>query len=64
MCPDRASAAALMAAVDVPADPRPWHALARAPLAHVAAFCRAAAEVLNLPASGTRSSSRIGQAAP
>ncbi len=37
-------------AVGKPADPRPWHSLSDAPLAHVAALYRAAgAEVFNVP---------------
>ena len=39
-----------MIAVGEPADPEPWHAMAHAPLRHVAALYHAArAEVLNLP---------------
>ena len=38
-------------AVGEPSDPEPWHALANAPLRHVADLYRAAgAEVVNLPA--------------
>lgn len=40
-----------MIAVGEPADARPWHGLAHAPLRHVAALYHAAgAEVINLPA--------------
>ena len=39
-------------AVGEPPDPQPWHALAKAPLQHVAGLYRAAgAEVINLPAA-------------
>lgn len=39
-----------LVAVGEPVDPQPWHALAKAPLAHVAALYRAAgAAALNLP---------------